>query len=168
MKRVFVASIFTLVFLFAFLAIPYAEMAKEGTDSGTNYYACTRHAVPIDENREIMTYECLGMMNSDSGGGSFHNMSTRNFGVIYFEKGIGRLDGYVIFTDPGGDKTVAKITGGHILPAPNPSSVTGKFIGGTGKFEGITGAVEYPGWYVRSPAEKTQALTKTKISWKLP
>jgi len=76
---------------------------------------------------------------------------------------------YFTSTDGDGDKTVVEIKGGQILPSPNPSSVAGKFIGGTGKFEGITGTLEYKRWYVETAAETTyQAFATIKISWKLP
>ena len=169
MKTIIIALILALVSLVAFVPISVSEMAKEGTDSNTYYYSCTRIRAPIDENRVVVTYESDGVMNSDSGESPFHNMSTRNLGVIYLEKGVGRLEGYVISTDPDGDKTVVEIREGHILPSPNPSSVTGNFIGGTGKFEGITGTLEYKQWHVRIAEEIIyQAVTKIKISWKLP
>ncbi len=169
MKRIIIALTLVLGSLVAFVPISISEMAKEGTDFSTYHYGCTRTRAPIDENRVVVTYESHGVMISDSGGGPFHNMSTHNLGVIYLEKEAGKLEGYVISTDRDGDKTVVEIREGRILPSPNPSSVTGNFIGGTGKFEGIKGTLEYKQWYVRPAAEKIdQAFTKIKISWKLP
>ena len=169
MRKIVLVSILALFVLVAFVPLSTAEMAKEGTASIRYIYSCTRTRVPIDGNRVVVTYESQGVMISDSGESPFHNMFARNLGVIYLEKGVGRLEGYVISTDRDGDKTVVEIKGGQILPSPNPSSVAGKFIGGTGKFEGITGTLEYKRWYVEPAAETThQAIATIKISWKLP
>ena len=169
MRKTIIGSVLALALMIGFVPVSGAEMAKEGSSTGTYYYNCSRDTAPIDENRAVAAYECVGAMVSDFGEGPLHNTSTRNFGVIYFERGVGRLEGYVISTDPDGDKTVVEIREGHILPPPIASSVTGNFIGGTEKFEGITGTLEYKQWYVKPPGETTgQDFAKIKCTWKLP
>jgi hypothetical protein len=144
-------------------------MAKEGTDSGTNVYTSTMNVVPLDKEHFAVTYEALGGYLSDTGKGPFHNMTTRNIGVLYFAKGVGKLIGYVVMTAPDGDKILCEIKEDKTLPAPNPNKGTFKFIGGTGKFSGITGTGEYTRYYIQ-PAKKgtTSAVSHSKSHWKLP
>ena len=47
MKRMKIASLLALVFLFTFLATPNAEMAKEGTESVTEYFHGTYQSLSM-------------------------------------------------------------------------------------------------------------------------
>jgi hypothetical protein len=157
-------------FLFAsWSLIAGAEMIKEGTGTGTNVYTATSTVAPLDKERFAMTYEAIGVNLSDTGEGPFHNMSTHNVGVIYFDKGVGKLLGYMTMTDPDGDKVLVEIKEDKTLPPPNPNKGTGKFIGGTGKFAGIEGTVEYTRYYTRPSKEGVaQAVSHSKATWKIP
>jgi hypothetical protein len=72
-------------------------------------------------------------------------------------------------TAPDGDKVIVELKEDKTLPAPNVNKGTGKFVGGTGKFAGIEGTMEYTRYYVK-PAKKgtVQAVAHTKSHWKLP
>ncbi len=169
MKRVIVASILALFFLVAFVPISNAEMAKEGTDSGTNVYTATSTMVSLDKDRSAIAFELLGVYLSDTGGGPFHNMSTHSVGVIYFDKGVGETLGYMVMTAPDGDKVLLDLKEDKTLPPPNPNKGTGKYLGGTGKFAGIEGTLEYSRYYTR-PSKKGvgQAVSRVKSHWKIP
>jgi hypothetical protein len=168
MRKSLMALILTTVLLVCAVSVA-AEMAKEETGAGTNVYTATMTVLPLDKDRYALTYEALGVNTSDNGKGPFHNMSTRNIGVIYFDKGVGKLLGYIVMTAPDGDKILAEITEDKTLPPPNPNRGTGKYIGGTGKFSGIEGTIEYTRYYVQ-PAKKgtAQAVSHSKSTWKLP
>ena len=158
-----------LSFLLVWVVSVSAEMAKEGTGAGTNVYSATMTVMPLDEDRYTLTYEALGVFLSDDGKGPFHNMSTRNIGVINFNKGVGKLLGYIVMTAPDGDKVLSEITEDKTLPPPNTNRGTGKFIGGTGKFSGIEGTIEYTRYYVQPATKGTaQAVSHSKSTWKLP
>ncbi len=146
-----------------------AQMAKEGKGSSTNMYSGTFKVLPLDQDRFVAVYENTGALTSDSGEGLFHNMSSRGVGIVYFEKGVGKTLGYIVLTDPEGDKVLVEIKEDTTRPAPSPNSGTGKYIGGTGKFAGIEGTLQYQRWYVGPEAEGTyQAISKGKGSYKLP
>jgi hypothetical protein len=131
-------------------------------------YAGTHKIIPLDKERYVLVYDNKGVRVSDTGEGPFHNMSTWNVGVIYFEKGIGRLRGYIIDTDPEGDKVIMELTETATHPSTKPTSGTAKIIGGTGKFEGIQGNMEYTRESMRPSAKGThQAYSKGKGSWKI-
>jgi len=168
MKRVIVALILSFVLLFAFGLVAYGEMAKEGSLSGTVTYAGTHKIIPLDKEHFVLVYENMGVRVSDSRKGPFHGMSTRNVGVMYFENGVGRLRGYIFNVDKDGDKVIMELTEEAAQLAPNPTSGTGKIIGGTGKFKGIEGNMEYTRRNMRPVAKGThQSISRGKGTWKI-
>ena len=168
MKRVIVASILSFVFLFAFGMVAYCEMAKEGSFSGTNTYAGSHKIIPLDKEHFVLTYENFGVRVSDSKEGPFHGVSTHNVGIMYFENGVGRLTGYFFMIDKDGDKAIMELTEEESQLGPKPNSGTAKFIGGTGKFKGIEGTMEYTRRNMRPAAEGThQAISRSKGTWKI-
>jgi hypothetical protein len=63
---------------------------------------------------------------------------------MYFEKGIGGLRGYFTVTDKNGDKLLWELPEAGAKPSPpNPVKGTVKVVGGTGKFTGIQGSMEW-------------------------
>ncbi len=169
MKKCLAILVLSLVFAISLGWNAIAQMPKEGTIAGTNIYAGTHRAIPIDKERLIMTYENTGIRVEDSGGGPFHQVATHNIGILYFEKGVGRLRGYVTITDKDGDKVTWELTETDSKLGLSPVNGTGKIICGTGKFTGIQGSFEYTRQNVRAAADGThQAISKYKGSWKLP
>ena len=168
MKRIILASILVITFLLAFVAISNAEMAKEGTFSGTVFYAGKHKPVPLDKEHFVLTYENFGVRVSDSKTGPFHGMSTQNIGIMYFENGVGRLRGYLFSTDKDGDKVIMEVTEEASQMAPKPTSGKAKIIGGTGKFKGIQGNMEYTRRNLM-PAEKGthQAISRGTGTYKI-
>jgi hypothetical protein len=143
-------------------------MPMEGTLSGTVTYAGTHKVIPLDKDHFIMVYENMGVRVDDSGQGPFHGMSTHNVGVIYFEKGVGRTKGYITYVDKDGDKALMELTEDAAQLPPNATSGREKFIGGTGKFAGIQGDMDYTRRNLRPVADGThQAVSKGKGSWKI-
>ena len=144
-----------------------AQIPKEGTLSGTVTYAGTQKVMPLDKDRFVMVYENMGVRLEDSGQGPFHAMSTRNVGVLYFEKGVGRLRGYITNMDKDGDQILIELTE-EASQLTGPTKGTGIFIGGTGKFTGIQGSMEYTRTSMRPVADGThQAVSKFKASYKI-
>jgi hypothetical protein len=168
MKRIIMVSILTLVMLVVFSLVAYGEMAKEGTLSGTVTYAGTHKVIALDKKNFVYTYESRGVRVSDSGEGPFHGMSTHNVGVVCFENGVGRLKGYIFNLDKDGDKVVMELTEEGKTLEPGPISGTAKIIGGTGKFKGIEGNLEYTRRSMK-PIEKGthQAISRGKGTWKI-
>ena len=167
--KVLTALILTFALLLVSAPVCGEEMAKEGKASGTLVYMGTINVLPLDKEHFAVTYDVLGGFLSDTGKGPFHNMSTRNIGVINFAKGVGKLQGYIVMTAPDGDKVLCELKENKTLPAPNPNQGTIKFIGGTGKFAGIKGGGEYTRYYIQ-PAKKgtITAVSRSKTHWELP
>ncbi len=168
MIRKSMTIMFALLLLITAGTVVGAEMAKEGTLSGTVTYAGTHKIIPLDKEHFVITYENFGVRVSDSKKGPFHGMSTHNVGVMYFENGAGRLRGYIINIDKDGDKVIMELTEEASQLSPKPTSGKSKIIGGTGKFKGIQGSMEYTRRNMR-PAEKGtfQAISRGKGTWKI-
>ena len=147
-----------------------AQIAKEGTFASTNTYGGAHRIFPIDKDRAVVFYENSGVSVRTAEKVLFHRAATHNVGIIYTEKGVSKLTGYYSITDKDGDKVLWEITETESKPSPpNPVNGTGKIIGGTGKFSGIQGSLEYTRQNMRPVADGThQAISKGKGTWKLP
>jgi hypothetical protein len=168
MKRIIPATILVVAFLLAFVPISKAEMAKEGSASGTVTYTGSHQIIPLDKERFVIKYENFGVRVSDDKESPLHGMSTHNIGVMYFENGIGRLRGYIFNIDKDGDKIIMELTEEASQLAPKPTSGKGKIIGGTGKFKGIQGSMEYTRRNMYPAAKGThQAISRGKVTWKI-
>ena len=170
MKKIILASALSLVLLVAFGLGAKAEMAKEGTFSITQYMSGTTFkAVPMGEEHFYMSYEMMGVAISDTGEGFLHNVSVYCPGSLYAVKGVKvQESGVLIYTDLDGDKVFQawKTTSGKLVGV---TKGTGTFVGGTGKYTGITGDQEWTWSGVHPAAEGTfQGICKIKGNYKLP
>ncbi|MEN8123077.1 MAG: hypothetical protein ABFS35_22250 [Bacteroidota bacterium] len=168
MKKIIITLIMMIAFSLAFFQVSYAEMAKEGSFSGINFYAGSHKIIPLDKEHFVLSFENFGVNVSDSEAGPFHGMSTHNVGVIYFENGVGTTRGYFTNTDKDGDKIIWELNEDSAHMAPNPTKGKGKIMEGTGKFKGIQGSMEYNRRTLR-PAEKGthQSISKFKGTYKI-
>jgi hypothetical protein len=167
MKKMIIAVVGTFFLSVAFGLVAYAQMPKEGTFSGANSYAGTGKVTALDKDRLVIFYENMGTQVEDSGQGPLHGMSTHNFGIQYIEKGVGKTRGYMIWMDKDGDKILWELTE-ESSQLVGPSTGAGKIMGGTGKFTGIQGSMEYTRRSMRPVVDGThQAIAKDKGSWKM-
>ena len=168
MKKIAITLGLAIIFFVAFIQISYAEMEKEGSFSGTNFYAGSHKIIPLDKEHFVLSYENFGVRVSDSTAGPFNAMSSHNIGVIYFENGVGKTRGYLTNTDKDGDKIIWEINEDAAQMAPNPTKGKGEIMEGTGKFKGIQGSMEYTRWTLRPAEEGThQAFSKFKGTYKI-
>ncbi|MCK4788476.1 MAG: hypothetical protein KAV87_32345 [Desulfobacteraceae bacterium] len=170
MRKIIVASVLTFIFLVAFGPLADAQMAKQGTFSGTAVYSGTYKVMPLEKDTYVVTFEHTGVLTSDTGKGPLHNMSVHCVGFHYYEKGIAKKSmGYEVYTDPDGDKVLTEFTDLEYHRTAKVKKGTVKFLGGTGKFAGIEGTFEYTRYTVRPAVKGTyQGISKLKGSWKLP
>lgn len=145
-----------------------AQMAKEGKIDGKNTYSGTYKVYPLDKDRFVMTYENTGVRVENSGEGLFHNLATHNVGVQFFERGVGKLKGYMTSVDKDGDKVLMEITEENSQPYPKESNGIAIIIGGTGKYSNIQGKLEYTRRNLRSIMDGTmQAVSTSRGEWKI-
>jgi hypothetical protein len=169
MKKAFMIVILTFLLLVTTGNVFCEEMAKEGTDSGTDFASGTWTAVALEEGTYFVTWEQKGVGLSDSGEGPLHNMSSNCSGINLYVKGVGSVMGYCVETAPNGDKILLQVIQENRKPGPGLQKGKYKYIGGTGKFAGIEGGGEYTSYSVQPAAEGTyQTVGKYKSSYKLP
>ena len=168
MRTKILAATFALGFFLFIAPVSNAQMSKEGTDDGTCVFTVTSKQVALDKDRFAITFEFFGVYLSDTGKGPFHNMSTHSVGAIYFDRGAGKALGWISMTALDGAKVFVEIKEDVTRLPPSPNNGTGIFLGGTGKFEGIEGKLEYSRYYTRPSKEGVgQEVAKMKFSWKL-
>jgi len=164
MKKAIVTSISVLVLSLGLCLLANAEMAKEGTGSGTTTYSGTMKILPMGTERFEMHYDVTG---SYAGEGPLKNSSVHCLGALHAVKGVYDNDsGFCVFTTPTGDKAFATHKASGEVGAPVKG--TFEFVGGSGKLAGIEGKGTFTR-NVRSVAEGNfRGDLLIRMHWKLP
>ena len=144
MKKVILASVLSVVLLIAFDSTANAQIAKEGTFSITEYASSQEADVKViamGEERIHCIYEGTGILVNYAGKGFLHNAGSNWLGQLHAVKGVKELEtGFAVYTDGDGDKVYLTFDWKGI--AFKSSKGPGTFVGGTGKYTGITGGCE--------------------------
>lgn len=164
MKKAIVASISVLVVSLGLCLLANAEMAKEGTGSGTLTWSGTMKILPMGTERLEMHYDVTG---SYAGEGPLNESSFHCLGALHAIKDVYENEsGFCVFTTPIGDKAFATRKSSGKLGAP--AKGTFEFVGGSGKLNGIEGKGTFTST-IRSAAEGTfRGDTLVRMHWKLP
>ena len=167
MKKALIMLILTLFLLATVGNVFGEELAKEGLESGRNYATGTSKAIPMGEERIQLNYEGSGIYISDTEGGFLHNASIHFLGAFHAVKGAFEETGGMVLTAPDGDKAFVTYKGSGNLGKDAKGTYT--YVGGTGKYTGITGGGEFTRSHLQ-PASKGgwSAITLFKGNWKLP
>jgi hypothetical protein len=147
-----------------------ARSQNEVTESITGSYYSTSKVLPLGQDRYYTTWESFGVIFSDTGEGLFHNTTNRCIGVYLAEKGSWEGEGNCTYVLKDGEKVFISIKhGGKMGTPPPPAKGTAKIIGGTGKYSGIQGEVEFTQYMLRPSSEGiVQSYNKGKLRYKLP
>ena len=167
MKKALMLLIFTLFLLATVVNVFSEEMAKEGLESGKNYATGTSKALPMGEERLQLTYEGSGIYVTDIEEGLLNNSSVHFLGALHAVKGAFEESGCMVVTAPDGDKAFVSYKGSGNLGKSAKGTYT--YVGGTGKYKGITGGGEFTRSNLQ-PASKGvwASITLFKGNWKLP
>ena len=167
MKKAFITLVLTLFLLNTAGNVLSEEMAKEGLESGKNYATGTSKALPMGEERLQLTYEGSGIYVTDIEEGLLNNSSVHFLGALHSVKGAFEESGCMVVTAPDGDKAFVTYKGSGNLGKDAKGTYT--YVGGTGKYTGITGGGEVTRSNLQ-PAFKGvwAAITLFKGNWKLP
>jgi hypothetical protein len=167
MKKALPILIITLFLLATVGNVFGEEMAKEGLESGKNYATGTAKALPMEKERLQLNYEGTGIYMSDTEEGFINNASVYVLGALHAVKGVFEESGFMVLTVPDGDKAFVTYKGSGNLGKDSMGTYT--YVGGTGKYTGITGGGEFTR-SVLQPASKGgwSAISSFKGNWKLP
>ncbi len=139
MKKIQWVILLSLVLAIAWGGESFAQSKKEMTFSGTHYFASTPKVFQLEPGRIVMQSEMLGLRVNDSGDGPFHGASVHIVMVSYRSKEYNGTRGYETWTDKDGDKVIWEL-----LDTPaGVSKSSARLLGGTGKYVGWQGSVEY-------------------------
>jgi hypothetical protein len=156
----------TMVLVFSVSTV-YSETAKEGSDTGKNYATGTSKALPMGEERLHVTYEGSGIYVSDIEEGFLNNASMHFLGALHAVNGAFEESGFMVSTVPDGDKVFATWKGSGNLGKDAKGTYT--YVGGTGKYTGITGGGEFTRSNLQPPSKGVwAAITLFTGNWKLP
>jgi hypothetical protein len=161
-----VTLLFVLVLATSFSAD--AQMAKEGDLSGTHYLSGTFKATKVGDDFLLVTSENTGLLVSNFGAGPFDHITVRCVSQVVYVKGIGRNQGNCVYVDRPGDQFISEFSAPEQKLGATTSNGTFRFLGGTGKFAGLSAEGEYTFTSLRSVAEGTyQGYSKFKGRYRL-
>jgi len=167
MKKALIMLIITFFLLVTIGNVFAEEMAKEGLESGKNYATGTSKALPMGEERLQLTYEGSGIYVTDIEEGLLNNSSVHFLGALHAVKGAFEESGCMVVTAPDGDKAFTSYKGSGNLGKSAKGTYT--YVGGTGKYSGITGGGEFTRLHLQPPSKGMwSATTSFKGNWKLP
>jgi hypothetical protein len=171
MRIIFVGAL-SLILLTALGIDNIACAQDEIVESLTGSVYTTVKILPMTPRGAYGIWESYGVVVSDTGEGLFHGVTNRCAGAWFFEKGSWEGEGYCSYTMKDGEKIFLSLKNSGKSPGPPPhppSQLTGKFIGGTGKYSVIQGEVEATSYDLRSSSEgASQGYNKSKIRYRLP
>ena len=100
--------------------------------------------LPVGKDCEVTMSASLATAVNDAGSGLLHNMAGRCFTLITLDKAAKTLDarGYCNYADRAGDQVYEEFA----TPSPQAigpgMKINGKWIGGSGKYAGLSGEFE--------------------------
>jgi len=144
------------------------EMAREGSSSGRNYWTGTFDLLTMGKERVQMNYVGYCIRVGDTEKSLLHHATGHVVGGMFAVKGVYENDsGLISYTRPDGDKIFLTYKCSGTMGKSAKGTIT--YVGGTGKFVGITGTGEFTRQSLRAPAKGVFAsITVSKTSWKLP
>jgi hypothetical protein len=142
----------------AAVAQEVAKLPPSGTTHFTTYFSVhPAHVVEMVEDSSITVAELVGITVNPDGEPYFDNMVVRCLVSIRVVKGEQELYGACKETDKDGDSTSTTF-----------DSKAHYFIGGTGKYQGITGEAPFTVESLPSPGDGRGALIiPHEVTWKL-
>ena len=166
MIRISMTIMFVLLFIITAGSIG-AEMAKEGSSTGLTYYTSTFQLLAQGKENFVANYDARGVSGSDDDTSPFYHASGQCVGTQRGIKGEFKELGLCTYTRPDGDQIYMSYEASGKVGAPAKGTLT--FIGGTGKFTGMTGNGEFTRTSLKGPAKGIGAsYNKSTFSWKIP
>ncbi len=166
MKK-FMMTILTLLLMVIAGSVSGEEIAKEGSGSGSTYFTVTSQVLAQGEAYLQMNYDARGVVTCDDEASILHLASVQCVGALKAIKGDYSEIGLCTYTRPDKDQIFGSYESTGKLG--EGSKGTQMFIGGTGKFEAMTGGQEFTVTDLQGPAKGVDAVfVKFKYNWKIP
>jgi hypothetical protein len=125
--------------------------------------------VVVGKDREATVSALLMTAVNDAGSGLLHNMAGRCISLVIVDRSAKTLDvrGYCNYADRGGDQVFEEFSTPTPVALGGPVKYAGKWVGGTGKFTGLSGDFEISTSGNVAPEGLFQAAGKKTGSYKI-
>jgi len=138
------------------------DLPKSGKYSGHYGWTFTGQVQQLGEDRTIYAGMVPGVMFNDKGKGFMHKARVDCTILNDVNKGRANAKGTCVVTDADGDKIFVEWQCTGKMPA---CPGTERFVGGTGKYKGITGKQTFQGNFI---GDTGAGWSDWKGEWKLP
>jgi hypothetical protein len=142
------------------------NIPKQGTVNFTDYSTIINPRTMTVGTDSVTNYEVYGVSHNDDGGEMFNNMAIRCTGSNMTMNGDARSRGLCIQVDKDGDQIF--ISYDNVGHAGSPYAATEQFLGGTGKYTGITGHSESTRQLVKGPDNLVMLVLPHRATWSKP
>jgi len=168
MKKITIPTLVVCLLFGLCVPLVVAEVPKEGSGTTLIAYGGTFKAIAMGKERMHLTYEVAGAAVVEEGESILHGSSVHCIGAMHIVNGAYNDDsGFCEYTLPDGDKVFAATKASGKLG--ESAKGTSEYVGGTGKFAGITGSGEFERFSLKAYQQGTiQGYVKAKGDWKLP
>jgi hypothetical protein len=132
----------------------------------TDYVVVSSKTVVLSADHTITASEFQGISRSDRPGGAFDNMTARCLGTNENNAGAIVTRGSCTEMYPDGSQTFTSYLSQS--SAGGPATGVHTFLGGSGKFAGISGKADYTVQPVKSPETTYMFIVRHKATYTLP
>lgn len=142
-----------------------ADLPRQGEDSYTiEFITVSSRSMKISD-RTVYLDEFSGVSRNDKGAGMFHRMGVRCLGLHEGGSPQAVSRGTCTDTDADGDQIFSTYESRAVDGKPSRFHT---FVGGTGKYAGMTGRAEYSLVPIKSSDGTVMFSVAHRASWKLP
>ena len=167
MMKVSMAIILTLLLLIIAGPAVGEEMAKEGSGMGTIGFTTTYQMLPQGKEYLQTNYDARGVFATENEANLLYMSSVRCVGAAMAIKGVYKEFGLCTYTRPDGDQIYGSYEGTGKIGVAAYGTTT--FVGGTGKFEGMTGSGEWARTPLKGFTKGAGAsISELTYNWKIP
>lgn len=162
LNRKFLLASFGLLLINTAIA---ADLPREGDDAYTTDYVVISAKPMKLSDRTVSLVEFSGISRNDKGTGMFHRMGVRCMGLHESGSPKAVSRGACTDTDSDGDQIFSTYESRVV---DGKSAGTHAFVGGTGKYAGMSGNATYSVVPVKSSDGTVMFSVPHRASWKLP
>jgi hypothetical protein len=152
------------------------SLPREGAFSARWVVTGTWRGIGLDEKREVILADLGGRLDVTPDGGALVDLASRC--LVFWDSATGGT-ARCRWRHPSGEEIFSEVEGGLLAQG---APVTGRFVGGTGRYAGLAGEFRFDGWsalYIeREPRESEDPESSDRVitgftneltgAWRLP
>jgi hypothetical protein len=155
------------------IALPFTvsaqDLPKQGTANFTDYATIPSVKVMrLDKDSRVINYEVYGVSRNDDGNPAFNNMAIHCMGSSITLDNHATSRGLCVQADKDGDQLFINYEADGASPDASVSAGIEHFVGGTGKYAGITGQAEFTRQLMKGPDNTYTMIMPHHANWTKP